>query len=142
MKKLNKRGEDILMLADFFLKHFSALARRRTLKLTAAARKRLIAHAWPGNIRELRNVIERAIILCSGDRIHASDLPLSGSESWQAEPKEDGEQFLSIEEVETLHIQRVLAATGQNLSRGAEILGVTRTTLYNKLRKYQLNKPE
>jgi len=140
---LRERREDILPLVQHFIAQFDLKLNRSVQGVTPKAEVLLESYNWPGNIRELRNVIERAIILCSGDRIHASDLPLSGSESWEsAGPKEDGEQFLSIEEVETLHIQRVLAATGQNLSRGAEILGVTRTTLYNKLRKYQLNKPE
>ena len=97
-----------------------------------------MSYNWPGNIRELRNVIERAIILCAGDRIHASDLPLGGQEIADGGTAENGEQFLSLEELERLHIEQVFAATGRNLSRTAEILGVTRTTLYNKLRKYNL----
>jgi DNA-binding NtrC family response regulator len=114
---------------------------RRVQGITPKAEVLLESYNWPGNIRELRNVIERAIILCSGDRIHASDLPLGGVEAWETTASgEDGEQFLSLEEVENLHIQRILTATNQNLSRGAEILGVTRTTLYNKLRKYGLDK--
>src|SRR5439155_15483708 len=60
---LRERGEDILLLAEHFLKHFSVRARRRAPKLTAAARKRLLVHAWPGNVRELRNLVERLAYL-------------------------------------------------------------------------------
>jgi transcriptional regulator with PAS, ATPase and Fis domain len=137
---LRQRREDILPLVQHFIAQFDLKLNRSVQGVTPKAEVLLQSYNWPGNIRELRNVIERAIILCSGDRIHASDLPLSGTEV-ESGPRQDSEQFLSIEELETLHIQRVLAATGQNLSRGAEILGVTRTTLYNKLRKYQLIKP-
>lgn len=138
---LRDRRADIMPLVQHFITHFDQKLNRRVQGVTPKAEVLLESYNWPGNIRELRNVIERAIILCSGDRIHASDLPLGGAESWEStESREDGEQLLSLEEVESLHIQRTLTATGQNLSRGAEILGVTRTTLYNKLRKYGLEK--
>ena len=138
---LRERREDILPLVQHFITYFDQKLNRRVQGITPKAEVLLESYNWPGNIRELRNVIERAIILCSGDRIHASDLPLGGVETWESTAsQEDGEQFLSLEEVESLHIQRILTATSQNLSRGAEILGVTRTTLYNKLRKYGLDK--
>jgi DNA-binding NtrC family response regulator len=105
--------------------------------VTPKAEVLLESYNWPGNIRELRNVIERAVILCAGDRIHASDLPLGSAAVSESAKQEESEQFLSLEEVERLHIERILAATGNNLSRGAEILGVTRSTLYNKMRRYQ-----
>ncbi|GAC1401402.1 MAG: hypothetical protein NVSMB56_16510 [Pyrinomonadaceae bacterium] len=111
---------------------------RRVQGVTPKAELLLQSYHYPGNIRELRNVIERAIILCAGDRIHASDLPLGGQDIWSVTSKDEDEQMLSLDEVERLHIQRIFAATEHNLSRTAEILGVTRTTLYNKLRKYNL----
>jgi len=138
---LRERREDILPFVEHFVAHFNQKLNRRVQGVTPKAEAWLTSYSWPGNIRELRNVIERAIILCAGDRIHASDLPLSGPETSVAASAEDGEQFLSLDELERLHIQRVFAATGRNLSRTAEILGVTRTTLYNKLRKYRLESP-
>jgi DNA-binding NtrC family response regulator len=135
---LRERREDILPLVQHFVTQFNQKLNRRVQGVTPKAEVLLESYNWPGNIRELRNVIERAIILCSGDRIHASELPLGGVENWSAASSEDSEQLLSLDDVESLHIQRILAATGQNLSRAAEILGVTRTTLYNKLRKYNL----
>ena len=130
---LRERREDILPLAAHFIAHFNQKLNRRIEGLTARAEALLVAYQWPGNIRELRNIIERAMILCSGDRIHASDLPF-GSATAQSESRDE---FLSLEELERLHIERVFAATGKNLSRTAEILGITRTTLYSKLRRYQ-----
>lgn len=139
MPALKGRREDILPLAQHFIEHYSQKLNRRVTGLTSKAEVLLESYEWPGNIRELRNVIERAVILCSADRIHARDLPLGGSEPRDAFPSEgDGEEFLSLDELERLHIQRILVATGNNLSRGAEILGVTRNTLYAKMRKYQV----
>ncbi|HEV7861003.1 MAG TPA: sigma-54 dependent transcriptional regulator [Pyrinomonadaceae bacterium] len=135
---LRDRREDILPLVQHFITRFNQKLNRRVQGITPKAEVLLESYNWPGNIRELRNVIERAIILCSGDRIHASELPLGGLEDWTIAPREDSEQLLSLDEVESLHIQRIVAATGQNLSKAAEILGVTRTTLYNKMRKYNL----
>ena len=137
MPPLKGRREDVLPLAKHFIAHYSQKLNRRVQGVTPKAEVLLESYDWPGNIRELRNVIERAVILCSGDSIHASDLPLGGPELWESAKRDEAEQFLSLDEVEKLHIQRILAATGHNLSRGAEILGVTRTTLYNKMRKYQ-----
>src|SRR5262249_50302207 len=78
---LRERGEDVLLLAEYFLKHFSTRARRRLPKLTAAAKKRLLAHPWPGNIRELRNLMERLAYLSPEDqeKIDAPDLAFTMS---------------------------------------------------------------
>ncbi len=132
---LRERREDILPLAAHFIEHFNKRLNRRVLEATPKAETLLADYNWPGNIRELRNIVERAMILCGGERIHATDLPLGG-----AGPNEnDSEEFLSLDEIECLHIRRVLEATERNLSRTADILGITRTTLYNKLRKYNLD---
>lgn len=135
---LRERRDDIHPFVEHFIARFNQKLNRRVQGVTPKAEALLASYNWPGNIRELRNVIERAIILCAGDRIHASDLPLGAQETSEGVAAENGEQFLSLEELERLHIQQVYAAMERNLSRTAEILGVTRTTLYNKLRKYNL----
>ncbi|MDQ1525219.1 MAG: two-component system, NtrC family, response regulator AtoC [Pyrinomonadaceae bacterium] len=139
---LRERREDILPLVEHFIGHYNARLNRRVRGATPQAEAMLVSYNYPGNIRELRNVIERAVILCAGDLIHADDLPLGGVESWEtsaadAAPRDaDGQkQFLSLDELEALHVKRVFAATGRNLTRTAELLGITRTTLYAKLRK-------
>jgi two-component system, NtrC family, response regulator AtoC len=132
---LRECREDILPLVAHFIGRFNQRLNRRVEGVTPKAETLLLSYNWPGNIRELRNIIERAMILCGGDHIHASDLPLGGAPA----DEHVNEEFLSLDELERLHIRRVLDATERNLSRAAEILGVTRTTLYNKLRKYNLN---
>ncbi len=137
---LRERREDILPLIEHFVAHFNQKLNRRAQGhvqgLTPKAEALLIAYNWPGNIRELRNIVERAMILCNGDRIHAGDLPL-GVNVVDDDAGNSREEFLSLEELEQLHILRVFAATERNLTRTAELLGITRTTLYSKLRKYQ-----
>lgn len=146
MPPLRERREDILLLVEHFIQHFNAKLNRRVQGVTPKAEALLTGYNYPGNIRELRNVVERAVILCAGESIHAEDLPLGGGgEAWDAsspnasDSKADEGQFLSLDEIEALHIKRVYEATARNLSRTAERLGITRTTLYNKLRKYGLD---
>jgi DNA-binding NtrC family response regulator len=136
---LRERREDILPLVEHFVRRFNQKLNRRVQGVTPKAEAVLTSYSWPGNIREVRNVIERAVILCSGDLIHASDLPLGGQELWASPARETEDHFLSLDELESLHIRRILEAAGGNLTRAAEILGVTRTTLYNKIRKYSLD---
>ncbi len=143
---LRERREDILPLVEHFIQHFNAKLNRRVQGVTPKAEALLTGYNYPGNIRELRNVVERAVILCAGESIHAEDLPLGGGgEAWDAsspnaiDSKADEGQFLSLDEIEALHIKRVYEATARNLSRTAERLGITRTTLYSKLRKYELD---
>ncbi len=143
---LRERREDILPLVAHFIQHFNLKLNRRVQGVTPKAEAMLVGYNYPGNIRELRNVIERAVILCADKAIHAGDLPLSGADNaWGlsdvpgADAQTDEGQFLSLDELEALHIKRVFAATNRNLSRTAERLGITRTTLYSKLRKYELD---
>jgi two-component system, NtrC family, response regulator AlgB len=97
----------------------------------------LRAHAWPGNLRELRNAIERAVILCQGDQIAASDLPAP-----RTALAADGAQenivrpgaHVTLEQLETEHIQRIVT-TARSLQEAAEILGIDQATLYRKRKK-------
>jgi DNA-binding NtrC family response regulator len=134
---LRERREDILPLVHHFIAQFNQRLIRRVQGVTPKAEALLIEYNYPGNIRELRNIIERAMILCSNDLIHASDLPLGNYAASEGDPGDSREQFLSLDELERVHIQRVFSATGGNLSRAAELLGITRNTLYSKLRKYK-----
>ena len=84
------------------------------------------------NVRRLFNFVETSILSGTNWVVFEPNDP----KLWDSVKHDESEQFLSLDEVERLHIQRILAATGNNLSRGAEILGVTRSTLYNKMRKY------
>jgi len=95
----------------------------------------LCAHTWPGNVRELANAIERASVLCQGNQIQASDLPLRMNEVPEI-PKQS-----SLDDVERSYIERVLGEQNWNITRSASVLGIDRVTLYNKIKKYGLQKP-
>jgi transcriptional regulator with GAF, ATPase, and Fis domain len=136
---LKDRGDDVLLLADFFLKHFSAKARRRTPKFTAAARKRLIAHSWPGNVRELRNLMERLAFLApeEQDKIDAEDLAfiLSPSASAAGQISLDLSLADATREFQREHIQRHIDRVRGNMTAAAEQLGLQRSNLYRKMRQ-------
>ncbi|TWU31000.1 sigma 54-interacting transcriptional regulator [Novipirellula artificiosorum] len=135
---LRKREQDCLLLAEFFLKRFNLEMGRRIEGFTPAAQKQLLAYHWPGNIRELRNVVERAVVLNQKGIIDASDLALTPAESEEAARKRsDGPPVeMSLAELEQNHIERVLRHTDGNKSRAASILGIERSTLDRKLKKY------
>jgi DNA-binding NtrC family response regulator len=130
---LRERPEDILILAQHFLEKFAVSMNRQVPDLTASAREMLETYPWPGNVRELENAIERAMVLSRGPRIDASDLPL----------QKEGPVLpasASLEEVEKVHIERVVNDSRWNLSRAARILDIDRSTLYAKLKRYGLMK--
>lgn len=143
---LRKRIEDVVELANYFLERFSAETGRRLLGYSAAALECLKQYRWPGNIRELKNVVERAVVLARGNYIEAEDLILSNlapsTDSGELPQTKEVFQPLSLEEVERRHIQATLDATGWNKSRTSAILGIERSTLDRKIRRYDLRPSE
>lgn len=134
---LRELKEDILPLAEYILRAISAKQGKKVAAFAPQAQQLLRSYTWPGNIRELSNLIERSVILCPGDLIEGEDIGLPSPT--KALPPLSGEFHLSsLEDMEKEHIRRVLAASGKNLSRAAEILGITRSTLYSKIRRYNL----
>ncbi len=139
---LRKRPDDIPLLADHFLRKFNEETGRRIRGFTQAAVNILSRYRWPGNVRELKNVIERAVVLSRTDYIEAEDLNLSSlstagdSDEQPAEPR--SYQPLSLAEIESKHILATLQATSWNKSRSASILGIERSTLDRKIRRYKL----
>ena len=130
---LRQRREDILPLAQRFLKEFGHHA-ARALQLMPDAIAALLRHDWPGNVRELRNVIERATIVCENSAIHAGDLSLL------APPVPEGDST-DLEELERRTIERVMRDANWNKVQASRKLGITRTQLYMRLRKYGLDDP-
>ncbi|MEL6106277.1 MAG: sigma 54-interacting transcriptional regulator [Planctomycetota bacterium] len=136
---LRQRGADIVLLAEHFLAQFNSQMGRRIERITDAARKKLLDYQWPGNIRELRNVIERAVVLNTGDSIEAEHLLLTpaihggGSE---ATSQSSASVEMSLAELERQHIERVLRHTDGNKSRASAILGIERSTLDRKLKRF------
>ena len=136
---LRQRREDILPLARDFLEEFvSAHTRKRIRGLTPEAENALQAYGWPGNIRELRNVMERAALLCEGDVVGVEHLPENLTRKAKAASFEGGEN-LSMEFVESEHIRKVLKLCEGSRSQAARLLGIHRSTLLQKIAKYGLD---
>ena len=139
---LRKRPEDISVLADYFLKKFTDETGRKIHGFTAAAKEQLLRYLWPGNVRELKNVIERAVVLCPGREIDQEDLLLtklstSGDTADMTVPLKEFAPS-SLEALERQHILATLHHTGWNKSQTASILGIERSTLDRKIRRYSL----
>ncbi|HAH49136.1 MAG TPA: sigma-54-dependent Fis family transcriptional regulator, partial [Planctomycetaceae bacterium] len=143
---LRVRTDDILLLADYFLNRFVVKTGRPIRGFTEEARELLEAYHWPGYVRELQNTIERAFILCTGDILDASDIQLSAV-GMESDPQNvlpvSHARFreVSLEMVEQEHILAVLDNTNWNKSRSAQILGIERSTLDRKLKRYGINRP-
>ena len=134
---LRERQGDILLLAEHFLNDFCRRARRKTPELSAAARKRLMEHPWPGNIRELRNLMERLAYLSAEDRIEAADLAFILSPRGQAPSAADLSQSFvdATAEFQIDYIRRQIEQSGGNMSLAASRLGLHRSNLYRKMRQ-------
>ncbi|MFO7259407.1 MAG: sigma-54 dependent transcriptional regulator [Bacteroidota bacterium] len=133
---LRERFEDIPVLANHFLKHYSARYNKNISKISDAALTRMHKHTWPGNIRELQHAIERAVILSNGNVLQPEDFNLS-----PAPGKDDGHLNLdayNLEEVEKLLIRKVLKKYNGNITQAASELGLTRSSLYRRLEKHGL----
>jgi len=131
---LRERREDIMPLAEHFVKHFASESGRNIKGFTRSAKDSLLMYDWPGNVRELENAVERAVVLCRGDAIESFDLPLPVA---KAEKAED----LSLEAMEREHLTNILSKVGWNIGRAAEILKIHRNTLAAKLKKFGMEKP-
>jgi two-component system, NtrC family, response regulator AlgB len=129
---LRRRLEDLLPLARIFLTDVTDARGGSPRDFTPAAQALLQMHAWPGNLRELRNTVERAAILCRRDFIDRSDLLLDITGSARPPPPHVGD-FVSLAELEQAHIREVLSRVG-NYRQAARILGVDKSTLYRKIR--------
>jgi DNA-binding NtrC family response regulator len=133
---LRERREDIPLLARKFLADFAVDLGKKNATLTPDAEQALVAYMWPGNIRELRNVLERAVLL-NGDRpISRSALNFDASRSISSSSA--GDVDLTLEEVERRHIRSVLEAEQGNVERAAARLAISRSSLYQKIKAYQL----
>ena len=131
---LRERREDIMPLANAFLKRFAAQANRVIKGFTPAAVERLTAFDWPGNVRQLQNEVQRAVLLSEGDQVDASDLSVTQART----PGETGgdTNFTLLEGVERNAIIQMLKETGGNKLETAKRLGIGRQTLYNKIKAY------
>lgn len=131
---LRERSEDILTLADRFLARFVKEYARPARGFSDEAREALLNYRWPGNIRELRNVVERASIICPQEKVEISHLGMA------EQPTNNAPRIgaaLSLDELEKAHIGAVLA-TSDTLDQAARTLGIDASTLYRKRKQYNL----
>lgn len=131
---LRERGNDISLLSDHFLKRYSRKYKKEIDGFSREARLLLKQYHWPGNVRELQHVIERAVILSDRKKLQYDDFMLRNPASGY---REKGEKF-NLEELERQTIQEALHHCSGNLTQAADLLGITRTSLYRRLEKYGL----
>jgi len=131
---LKERKEDIPLLAQHFLRKFAAENQKDISGFSPEATNFLLQYEWPGNVRELENAIERAVILAKSSSIEVADLPQENRLLSHSAPL--GE---SLRQVEKNHILNIISETGGNHSEAARTLGISRATLYNKIRSYRLD---
>jgi DNA-binding NtrC family response regulator len=130
---LRERGNDILLLADFFLKTYASKYDKYGLKINQPAQEKLLKYTWPGNIRELMHTIEKAVIL--------NESMVLGPEDFFLKPTKippHSQEHLTLEEMEKQMILSSIERHAGNLTKAAENLGITRQTMYNKFKKYGL----
>lgn len=130
---LRQRADDIVQLANFFLNRFKTKYNKPALVLSKEAIKKLEGYSWPGNVRELQHAVEKAVILSDGDVLQPSDFYMRATEE-----KEAILDSITLDEMEKILIQKAMKKHDNNISVVANELGVTRPTLYNKLKKYGL----
>jgi len=147
--RAESRKEDILLLAEYFIQTSTICPEKKgKIKgLTSMAAEMLTHYHWPGNVRELKNVIERAILLEAGDRIGTTNLLLNPALAFEMDQSEDNANSLrikdfSLEKAEKELVKKALDEAGWQKSRAASLLGITRATLYAKVKQYNLQEPE
>ena len=131
---LRERGEDVLLLADHFLKKYAHKYKKDIQGLTREAKQKLMRYQWPGNVRELQHAMERAVILSQSAWLRPNDFMLTP----QSEKKNELEEVLNLEELELRAIKKALKRCAGNVSEAAELLGITRYALYRKMSKNNL----
>jgi DNA-binding NtrC family response regulator len=134
MPPLKAHKEDLPLLAEHFLYRFSQETNKPIDKISREAMDELMLYDWPGNVRELENAVERAVVVGKGREILPEDLPIFCHEPSRVP------QSNNLQEVEKAHIKRILAENQWNIARSAKILGIDRSTLYSKIKRYNIQK--
>lgn len=132
---LRERGEDIVLLAEYFLKIYSGKYSVGDVRLGASAKQKLLKHNWPGNVRELQHCIERAIVLGDKTELAAEDIRLEDSVAVSAASSSVNIDSLNLQTLEREAIKRAISLSNGNLTQAAELLGITRFALYRKIDK-------
>ncbi|HPD87321.1 MAG TPA: sigma-54 dependent transcriptional regulator, partial [Proteiniphilum sp.] len=126
---LRERGSDILLLADFFREKYCRKYKKEIRSIATSAQRKLQEYPWPGNVRELQHAMERAVILSSGYMLYADDILLTPV------AMDRNSESLNLEELERKAIDQAMKQSGGNMNRAADLLGISRFTLYRKIGK-------
>lgn len=137
---LRERGQDVVLLAEHFLHVYAPGAGRQQIELSQAAKNSLCSFPWPGNIRQLRNVIERTCYLAEGNVIEPSDLdlPATTDDLGNSSSRDAVELSQATKQFQVLHINRTIARCGGNMTQAATALGLHRSNLYRKMRQLEM----
>lgn len=136
MPSLRERKEDIPLLAEHFLYKFNQETNKEIDGFNREAIDEMMLYEWPGNVRELENAVERAVVVGKGRKIIPDDLPIFHPDHLATFPEN------SLKDIEKGHITRILENNGWNISKSAEILGIDRSTLYSKIKRYNIQKQD
>jgi two-component system NtrC family response regulator len=136
MPPLRERVSDIEALAEYYTEVFCAKTNKATLKFSDDFLDTLKQYPWPGNIRELKNVIERACIIANTNELTVDDLPFDFR--FNAPATNTGDLIYNLARAEKLHIQKILAYAEGNKTKAAKLLGIGLTTLYAKIKEYDI----
>lgn len=131
---LRERGNDIILLADYFLQRYARKYQKKMRGLTREAKAKLLRYSWPGNVRELQHTMERAVILGDGSLLRPDDFLFQAS---SPRPKKE-EEVLNLEQLERQAVEKAMRLSEGNMTRAAEYLGITRFALYRKIEKLGL----
>lgn len=135
---LRERREDIPLLVDHFLSYYSRKENKRFETISETILNRLVEYHWPGNIRELQNVIERAVVLGKGPILRLADFTINPAPSAATAPPQEMESITTLKDMEYKALVRALEQSGGNISKTARLLGVGRDTVYRRLRKHKI----
>ena len=128
---LRERGNDIILLAEYFMRRFAMKYKKNVQSLEKGTMKKLMAYHWPGNVRELQHAVERALILMEGRSLKADDFILQSSQSH----KRKADELLNLEALEAQAIKNAMEQAENNVHEAAKLLGISRFALYRKLKK-------
>ena len=136
MPPLSDRKEDIPLLAEHFLRRFSQETNKPVDKISREAIDEMMLYEWPGNVRELENAIERAVVVGKERDVRPEDLPFQRSDDPNFIPQN------ALKEIEKAHIKKMLDNNQWNIAKSSKILGIDRTTLYSKIKRYNIKKSD
>jgi len=136
MPPLRERKDDIPLLAEHFLNRFATETNKQIDRISREAMDEMMLYEWPGNVRELENAIERAVVVGKDRKLRAENLPFF------CETAETRSPANTLKEIEKAHIASILAANSWNIALSAKILDIDRSTLYSKIKRYQIARPD